>query len=137
MDSRSVVSLEDDERSNCTSATTASLASRMQSLAVDFGPKHRQRRYDQFTEDEEEDIVSVSEEELLKELDRQEPAFQVTTRGSPAFLSLKWAPKHLVKGLEGCLARVQSQTTSLLKIFSQKVMERNVEECLPLRSCSL
>lgn len=77
-DERSVVSLEDDERSNCTSATTASLASRIQSLAVDFGPKHRQRTYDQFVEDEEEeDMISIPEEELLKELERQEPAFQV------------------------------------------------------------
>lgn len=78
-DARSVVSIEDDERSICTSATTASLASRIQSLAVDFGPKSRQRQYDQFAEDEEEeDVISVSEEDLLKELERQEPAFQVS-----------------------------------------------------------
>ena len=83
-DARSVVSLEDDERSNCTSATTASLASRIQSLAVDFGPKHRQRQYGQFAEDEfaeeEEDVISVTEEQLLSELERQEPAFQVYTQ---------------------------------------------------------
>ena len=107
LDARSVVSLEDDERSICTSATTASLASRMQSLAVDFGPKHRQRAFERYVEDEEEeDVVSVTEEELLKELERQEPAFQVRHH----FISshLMQTPVSSVQYLSGCVAYLKT-----------------------------
>lgn len=81
MDARSVVSNEDDDKRSVasTTATTASLASRIQSLAVDFGPKV-EGITEGFPEGEDEggeEVVEISEDQLLQELDRQEPAFQV------------------------------------------------------------
>ena len=71
-----------------TTATTASLASRIQSLAVDFGPKlhsehisegftEEEHQEDEETDHENEEVIEIPEEQLLQELDRLEPAFQV------------------------------------------------------------
>ena len=90
MDARSVISNEDDDRRSVasTTATTASLASRIQSLAVDFGPKlhsehisegftEEEHQEDEETDHENEEVIEIPEEQLLQELDRLEPAFQV------------------------------------------------------------
>ena len=81
MDARSVVSNEDEDKRSVasTTATTASLASRIQSLAVDFGPKVEgiSEGLPEGEIEEEEEIVEVPEDQLLQELDRQEPAFRV------------------------------------------------------------
>lgn len=83
MDARSVVSNEDDDKRSVasTTATTTSLASRIQSLAVDFGPKAPEGRVEGFPEADDEgdeEVIEIPEEQLLQELDRQEPAFQVS-----------------------------------------------------------
>ena len=93
MDARSVISNEDDDRRSVasTTATTASLASRIQSLAVDFGPKlhselitegftEEEHQEDEDTDQENEAVIEIPEEQLLQELDRLEPAFQVSFR---------------------------------------------------------
>lgn len=76
----------EDARSTCTTASLGSLASRIGGLAVDFGPKTHDRLPEVFTDiyenegSEEEEVVSITEEELLAELEKSEPAFQVSMR---------------------------------------------------------
>lgn len=77
---------EDGDRSVCsTQATTASLSSRIASLAIDFdgtpllGVPAEEEEYDWDGEEEREEVVEVTEEELLQMLDREEPPFRVST----------------------------------------------------------
>ena len=84
---------EDKPGSTCTTASLGSLASRIRGLAVDFGPKTHDRvpeLFDDIYEDgqsEEEEVVSITEDQLLAELEKTEPAFQV--RKTTHALSLK------------------------------------------------
>lgn len=75
---------EDRQGSTCTTASLGSLASRIGGLAVDFGPKTHDRVPEGFTDihenecsEEEEEVVSITEADLLLELEKLEPAFQV------------------------------------------------------------
>lgn len=70
-----------DRGSVSTVATTASISSRIASLAVDFAEKFRPGiagtvEFDSF-EDHEEEVLELTEEEILRELERQEPGLQV------------------------------------------------------------
>lgn len=68
-----------------TVATTASLASRIAGLAIDLeDATAKEQELGTFPEEEEEEeVIEVSEEEVLRVLDAQEDPFQVrvTTRG--------------------------------------------------------
>jgi hypothetical protein len=99
-DSRSSLS-EDDARSihsaASTVATTASLASRIASLALgDFSDFRQEESVREDSvgyvpavyeddEEEKEEVVEITEAELLAELDRQEPAFRVRLPGTAAW----------------------------------------------------
>jgi hypothetical protein len=72
--------VECDRNSLSSLATTASLSSRIASLAI-FGEEKPSRAYDCSIEtlgegDEEEELVEVAEGDLLRELDQLEPALQ-------------------------------------------------------------
>ena len=90
MDSRSEDGLENDRGSVCSTAATglSTLSSRIASLAADFGDRLRPgiaegNEYGPFTpegdvaDEDEEEVVELTEEQVLQELDKQEPAFQV------------------------------------------------------------
>lgn len=89
MDSRSEDGLEYDRGSVCSTAATglSTLSSRIASLAADFGDRLRpgiaEGQEDaafgatQEGDEEEEEVVELTEEQVLQELDKQEPAFQV------------------------------------------------------------
>eukprot|EP00884_Botryococcus_braunii_P022429 jgi/Botrbrau1/8870/Bobra.50_2s0026.1 len=73
-----------DRGSVSTVATTASISSRIASLAVDFAEKFRPgiagtAEFDSF-EDQEEEVLELTEEEIMRELERQEPGLQVCSR---------------------------------------------------------
>lgn len=73
-----------------TVATTASLASRIAGLAIDFeDATAKEQELGTFPEEEEEELVEVSEEHVLRVLDQQEDPFQV----SRAFFLWKDASK--------------------------------------------
>jgi hypothetical protein len=78
--------VECDRNSLSSLATTASLSSRIASLAI-FGEEKPSRAYDRGIEtlgegDEEEEHVEVAEGDLLRELDQIEPALQARRRRS-------------------------------------------------------
>lgn len=70
--------VEDDRHSTSTVAstiaTTTSLSSRIAALTLDFEDKFRDRNHDEGIPEEdsydEEEVVEVTEEQLLRELDR-------------------------------------------------------------------
>lgn len=71
-----------DRGSVSTVATTASISSRIASLAVDFAEKFRPgfaetAEYDDSLQDHEEEVLELTEEEVMRELERQEPGLQV------------------------------------------------------------
>lgn len=73
---------ECDRNSLSSLATTASLSSRIASLAIFGDDKLYSRNYDINIEtlgegDEEEEVVEVTEAEMLQELDQLEPPLQV------------------------------------------------------------
>ncbi|KAK9846598.1 hypothetical protein WJX81_007446 [Elliptochloris bilobata] len=90
-----------DKNSLSSLATTASLSSRIASLAI-FGEDKATRNYDINIEtlgegDEEEELVEVAEGDLMRELDQIEPALQVCARlfrapgrSPPALKRLSW-----------------------------------------------
>jgi hypothetical protein len=101
----------DEDRLSCTStgastiATTTSLASRIASLALDFGDKLKEsdevpttkesrfrKQHDDTRgqlegaeegEEGEEEVVEITEEEMLQMLDNQEPPLQVRATRTP------------------------------------------------------
>ena len=89
MDSRSEDGAEYDRGSVCSTAATglSTLSARIASLTADFGDRlrpgiaegHEFGPYPaEGDEEEEEEVVELTEEQVLQELDKQEPAFQVT-----------------------------------------------------------
>ena len=90
MDSRSEDGAEFDRGSVCSTAATglSTLSARIASLTADFGDRLRpgiaespedgaREEGDGSGDEEEEEIVELTEEQVLQELDKQEPAFQV------------------------------------------------------------
>jgi hypothetical protein len=72
-----------DRGSVSTVATTASLSSRIASLAVDFAEKLRpgiaeEAEYEDAYQDDEEEVIELTEEEIMRELERQEPGLQAS-----------------------------------------------------------
>lgn len=91
MDARSEHGADDDRGSVCSTAATglSTLSSRIASLTADFdrlrpgiaeGVEDGQYETEDAEAEEEEEVVELTEEQVLQELDKQEPAFQVCNR---------------------------------------------------------